>query len=327
MYTFEEIIGYEDIKEHIGSSIKMKKLSHAYIIDGAKGSGKKLIANTLAKTLQCVEQQTSPCNKCKSCITFDTSNHPDVIYIKSNKKSIGVDVIREQIQDTIHTKPYLYDHKIYIIDEADTLTEQAQNALLKTIEEPPAYAMIILLSCNLNRFLPTVLSRCIVLSLRPLKDQFIKDYLIKNLEVPDYQADVYTAFSYGTIGLAKKLASSNEFMEMREDVLDILYNGKNLNKVEIMELYKRLEKYKDQIDNILNLMYVWFRDILFMSQFGDNEYIMNKDKKYLLEQESKRLLPNKITKNLQTIHDTKQKLKRNANFQLTMEMLLLNICK
>lgn len=117
------------------------------------------------------------------CLQTGTSgNHPDLIYVTHEKPaSIGVDDIREQINDTIQVRPYSSYYKIYIVDEAEKMTVQAQNALLKTIEEPPAYAVILLLTTNQDAFLPTILSRCVQLKLKPLKDSVVKEYLIQSL--------------------------------------------------------------------------------------------------------------------------------------------------
>lgn len=326
MFTFEEIIGYEGIKEHIQHSLQLGRLSHAYIIDGPEGSGKKLIAGTMAKTLQCEAGGQTPCNTCISCMTFDSENHPDVIYVKpTKKKSIGIEDIRKQIGETIDLKPYKYEYKIYIIDQADILTEQAQNALLKTIEEPPEYAMIILLSKNINAFLPTILSRCVVLTLRPLQKELIRKFLIAEEGIPDYQADVYTSFANGTIGMAKQLAGSEAFVEMRNEILGLLQGLRGYNRIETMENYKTLEKYKDKIQQVLHLMYIWYRDLMVVKEDLDESYVMNKDHLSKLESESGYLSLKKITDNLEAIEKTKQSLRRNANFQLVMEMMLLKL--
>lgn len=326
MFTFEEIIGYEGVKEHIKHSLKLGRLSHAYILDGPMGSGKKLVAGTMAKTLQCEEGGETPCNTCISCMTFDSENHPDVIYVKpTKKKSIGIEDIRKQIGETIDLKPYKYDYKIYIIDQADILTEQAQNALLKTIEEPPEYVIVLMLSKNINAFLPTILSRCVVLTLRPLQKELIRSYLIKEEGIPDYQADMYTAFANGTIGMGKKLAKSEEFVEMRNKTLGLLHGLRGYNRVETMESYKELDAYKDKIDQVLNLMYIWYRDLLMVKENLEEKHIMNRDHMVKLESESSYISLKKIIDNLDVIEKTRRSLKRNTNFQLAMEMMLLKL--
>ena len=152
MYSFEEIVGHKEIIEGLQQGIKSKKVSHSYIFDGIEGIGKKTLAYAYAKTLQCLKEGISPCNECISCRSFDSGNHPDVFFIKSEKKNLGVDEIREGILKEMEIKPYKYKYKIFIVENADNMTVQAQNALLKTIEEPPAYGIIILFLPIMNNF-------------------------------------------------------------------------------------------------------------------------------------------------------------------------------
>ena len=180
MADFKDITGHEQIVKSLKESIKNNMVSHAYIFCGLKGSGKKLVADAFAKVLNCRNMQNEEgCGKCHSCIQFESRNNPDVFYVKATKtKSISVDDIREQVIEKVKTKPYSYNYKIFIIDKADTLTVQAQNALLKTLEEPPKYVVIMLLSQSMESFLPTVLSRCVVMKLRPISAHKIKEYMI-----------------------------------------------------------------------------------------------------------------------------------------------------
>lgn len=136
--------------------------------------------------------------------------------------SIGVDDVRIQINDTVSIRPYSSPYKIYLVDEAEKMTVQAQNALLKTIEEPPAYAVLVLITTNPEVFLPTILSRCIQLKLRPLKDSVVSDYLTEKMGVSDGQADIYAAFARGNLGKAIHLASSEEFALLYREVLTLL---------------------------------------------------------------------------------------------------------
>ena len=183
MSSFSDIYGYETIKEHMQSAIRLGKVSHAYIINGGLGAGKKMLAGIFAKTLQCenMEESVNPCNKCHSCIQSDTGNQPDIIWVKHEKPaSIGVDDVREQIIADMQIKPYSSRYKIYIIDEAEKLTVAAQNALLKTIEEPPSYGIVIFLTTNADIFLQTILSRCVMLDLKPIKNSIVEEYIRNN---------------------------------------------------------------------------------------------------------------------------------------------------
>ena len=200
MLGFNDILGHEQIKEHFRNAAQTGKVSHAYILSGEAGMGRKSLANAFALSLLCEKGMEEPCMQCHACKQVLSGNHPDLIYVTHEKPaSIGVDDIREQINDTIQVRPYSSYYKIYIMDEAEKMTVQAQNALLKTIEEPPAYAVILLLTTNQDAFLPTILSRCVQLKLKPLKDSVVKEYLIQSLGENESEADIYAAFARGNL--------------------------------------------------------------------------------------------------------------------------------
>ena len=145
MAGFADVLGHEQTIAHMKKAIELGKVSHAYIINGEKGSGKKLLAGIFAQTLQCQEKGTEPCMHCQSCLQAQSMNQPDIIRVTHEKpNTISVEDIRGQLNGDIQIKPYSSPYKIYIVDEAEKLSPQAQNALLKTIEEPPAYAVILL---------------------------------------------------------------------------------------------------------------------------------------------------------------------------------------
>ena len=175
MGSFKDVVGHKDIINYIRNAVQEDKVSHAYILNGERGSGKKMLAALFATTLQCEKGEPDPCNVCHSCIQAESGNHPDIIRVQHEKpNTISVEDIRTQVNNDILIKPYQGPYKIYIISEADLMTPQAQNALLKTIEEPPEYAVIFLLTENAEALLPTITSRCVMLKLRNIRDALIK---------------------------------------------------------------------------------------------------------------------------------------------------------
>ena len=221
---FKKIVGHKEIIDYIQTAVKEDKVSHAYILNGERGSGKKLLANLFAITLQCQNKEgLEPCYECQSCRQIMSNNNPDVIRVTHEKpNTISVDDIREQINADIQIKPYSDPYKIYIVPNADLMTVQAQNALLKTIEEPPAYAVIFLLTENAETLLPTIRSRCVMLKLRNIKDKLVKKYLMEQLEIPDYQANICASFAQGNMGRAIMLSSSEHFNEIKEETVQLL---------------------------------------------------------------------------------------------------------
>lgn len=174
---FEKILGNEHIKEQLKKSIKNNQVSHSYLFIGIDGIGKKLLATEFAKAMQCLNKDKY-CNNCKSCIEFDSNNNPDFLYIEPDGNSIKIEQIRD-MQKRIQEKPIISEKKVYIIDNADKMTVEAQNSLLKTLEEPPEYATIILIGSNENAFLTTIKSRCMILHFNPIEDEKMLPYLQK----------------------------------------------------------------------------------------------------------------------------------------------------
>ena len=219
MSGFKDVVGHRNIIKYIESAVSADAVSHAYILNGERGSGKKMLANLFAMSLQCQNREANgdACGKCQSCRQAVNGNQPDIIRVTHEKpNTISVDDIREQVNNDIVIKPYSSRYKIYIIPEADLMSVQAQNALLKTIEEPPEYAVIMLLTENADTLLPTIRSRCVMMKLRNIKDQLVKKYLMEQMEIPDYKADVCVAFAQGNVGKAIMLATSEYLMRSRK---------------------------------------------------------------------------------------------------------------
>ena len=326
MLELKEILGHGPIKEHFFNAVITGNISHAYILSGEAGMGKKSLANAFALALLCEKGQADPCRQCHACKQVMSGNHPDLIFVNHEKpNSIGVDDIREQINDTIMVRPYSSAHKIYIVDEAEKMTVQAQNALLKTIEEPPAYAVILLLTTNAEAFLPTILSRCVQLKLKPLKDGEVKDYLVSRMSVEMSQAEIYTAFARGNLGKAIHLADSEDFRHLYGELLDLL---KNLKKSDISELLERIRKMKEDkldIHQCLDFMQMWYRDVLMYKTTKDINLLIFKDEFSTVNAMSTVSGYEGLERILTAIDKARIRLDANVNMELVMELLLLTM--
>ncbi|GAB5616335.1 DNA polymerase III subunit delta' C-terminal domain-containing protein [Faecalimonas canis] len=326
MKGFKDVIGHNDIIQYIQNAVSQDKVSHAYILNGERGSGKKMLADLFAMTLQCEEHTPNPCGECHSCKQAKSGNHPDIIHVKHEKpNTISVDDIRTQVNNDIVIKPYSSSYKIYIIPEADLLSVQAQNALLKTIEEPPAYAVIFLLTENAESLLPTIMSRCVMLKLRNIKTTLIKKYLMEQMQIPDYQADICAAFAQGNMGRAIMLASSEHFNEIKEEALQLL---RHINEMEISEIViaiKKIGTYKLSVNDYLDIIMIWYRDVLIYKATKDVNGIVFADQlKYIKDRANKSSYEG-IEIILDSLEKAKARLKANVNFDLVMELLLLTI--
>lgn len=327
MYEFSKILGNENIIKNLKNAIKNNTVSHSYIFDGAEKTGKETIAKTFAKLLQCEEngEKKEPCGRCSSCLSFDNGNNPDVIYIKGDKKKLGIEEIREKVIKNTETKPFKHKYKIFIIKNAHTMTIQAQNAILKTIEEPPKFAIFLLLSNNYSLFLPTILSRCILFKIKPLKPNLIEKYLNEtNEEIDKINIPIYVAYSEGSIGKAMKMATSKEFLELRNNIINEI---KELDEKDLISMYKTIEKienYKEDIQTVLDIFLLTYRDCIIYNQTKSLKNIIQKDIEFTIKNISKMSIKNLIGK-IDAILKAKLYLKQNANFNMTMECLLLKL--
>lgn len=324
MNKFAEIYGHDRIKEHLQRAIELGKVSHAYIFNGSLGAGKKEIALLFSKTLQCEQGKMEPCNACHSCIQADSANQPDIIWVHHEKPgSIGVDDIRDQVIGDMQIKPYSSKYKIYIIDEAEKLTVQAQNALLKTIEEPPAYGIVILLTTNADIFLQTILSRCVRLDFKPVSDELVRKYLKDHYEVTDYEVRFAIAFAQGNIGRAVTIVTSREFAQLKEEVMHVIRYAKEMTVSEIMAEVKNIANYKLTIDDYLDLMAMWYRDVLVFKSTNDANSVIFKDDLPMMKNQSAEFSYEGLEDILNSIDKVKVRLKANVNFDLVIELLIM----
>ena len=275
---FETILGNEKNKQILQKSIQNNTISHSYMFVGIQGIGKKIIAKEFAKNILCL----------------NTDNNPDFSIIGPDGNSIKIEQIRE-LQKKIQEKPIISNNKVYIIDDADMMTQEAQNCLLKTLEEPPEYATIILIGSNENLFLPTIKSRCMILHFEPISNENIKKYLQTALAISNIDDEMLDIFQ-GSIGKAIELK------DKREEYEKIIAFVENLDKKDIIDLYKLAEpiyKSKEEIFEILDYI-----NILLLKKARQN---------YL------------YTDCIQIVEDTKKRLKQNGNYDMCIDNLVFNL--
>ena len=315
-----------DLKGHLQNALSTGKISHAYIINGEKSSGKEFIAKVFAMALQCEEGSMEPCQECRSCKQALSGNHPDIIRVVHEKpNSVSVDDIRTQVNNDVAVKPYSSPYKVYIISEAEKMTVQAQNAILKTLEEPPAYAVILLLTDNVNSLLPTILSRCVVLNMKPVPDALVKEYLCSQLQVPDYKAEVCAAFARGNVGKAKMLATSEDFENIKAEALALLKYIQEMDLNEIVAAVKKITEYKLEIQDYLDICAIWYRDALLFKATRDMNHLIFREEIQALRRTAQRSSYEGIENIIKALDTAKRRLDANVNFELVMELLMLTI--
>lgn len=290
---FDKIIGNDKIKEMLYKSVKDKKTSHSYLFVGIEGIGKKEIAKEFAKMLLCISDNKY-CNTCKSCIEFDSNNNPDFLYIEPEGNSVKIEQIR-YIQRKIQEKPIISNKKVYIINDADKMTIEAQNCLLKTLEEPPEYSTIILIGSNENMFLSTIKSRCMIIHFSKIEDEKIRKYLEEKYELKDISTNMLEIFQ-GSIGKAILLKDKKEQYEKIELIIKSI-SQKSI--IDILNMSEILYKSKEEIFDILEYINV----ILIKLSKIDYEYI----------------------KCINSVEETKTRLKQNANYDMSIDNMLFNM--
>ena len=324
--NFKNIVGHEDIIRHFKSSIETGNISHAYIINGEVDSGKKMLARAFARTLQCEEGATEPCGKCQSCIQALNLNHPDIITVTHEKPDVlSVNEIRQQLVDSIDIKPYKGKYKIYIVPDAQLMNEQAQNALLKTIEEPPEYGIIILLTSNIDKLLPTVCSRCMILNTKPIRERAMLEYLVKELGLTEERAYFCLDFAQGNLGKAIKLAQNEEYSAIVDSVVSVLKKIHELDVDDLTTAVSHIQKFKLSIDDYMDLMMMWYRDVLMLKVTGNIDKLLFKQEYSTMRVQAGLMSFQDIEDKIDAITRAKERLAVHANFDVTMELLLLTL--
>lgn len=326
MFSFSEIVGHEQIKEHMQAAIRDKKPFHAYLFQGEEGVGKEALARTFAAGLQCQsESADKPCKECVSCRQMESGNQPDVIWVTREKASLGVDEIREQLCNTMDIKPFSSPYKIYLVPEAEKMTEAAQNALLKTIEEPPEYGIVILMTSNISALLPTIQSRCLTMEFRPLSTAVVESFVKEHCQVPDYQARASAAFAQGNLGKAMRYAKSEDFIERKDHIISLLRHVEQMDLSEMLAVIKDLGTRKDEVRDYIDLMVLWYRDVLLFKATKDINQLLFQDEASYISREASYRSYEKIEEILQAFEKAKVRLRANVNFDITMELMLLTL--
>ncbi len=339
--SFAEILGQEDAKNLLRNAVKTGNHSHAYIFSGEKGSGKMMLAEAFATMLQCDSPtEEDACGECHSCKQSLNRNNPDIIYVKreDGKSNISVDVVREKIVNDVDIKPYQANkYKIYIVDEAEKMNPQAQNAILKTIEEPPEYAIIILLTTNHNAFLQTILSRCVLVQMKTVASESIKSILQNKYETVDYQAEMVANFAQGNVGKAIALATDVSFGEVRTKVVSICKRAAKMDEQQIADEVKAIneannsdkkaedtesEKFQGFVEQMLDLITLWFRDVLLYKATLNDDLLLFKEDAFDIHEQAQHCSYSGLNQIIDEITETRARLKANVNFELTIMLLI-----
>ena len=303
----KEFIGYEKIIEGFFRRVDNGTLSHAHLIIGPNGIGKSILARIFALKIL---------NKEKDI------DYVDIVNYRPSKASMGVDEVREIIEE-VSKRPYEGEKKVIIIHEGSKLTIQAQNALLKTIEEPPQGVYIILLAESLETLLETIKSRCQVYKLTPLNNKQIEKYINTLGNYSEEEIKASLAYGEGIPGKAERLLNDDNLSELREIIVKLLKDI-NYAKEDLVLIYEnKLENYKAQQDEVLNLMASFIRDIIVSKEVEDKNKIINIDKYDDIVEIANSLSYKKLNSMLEYIKEGRVNLMNNGSYSLVISVILM----
>ncbi len=316
------IVGQSQLVGRMDRILSGGRIVHAYLFTGPAGSGKKTLSSLFAQALLCEGPGEKPCGVCRTCRQFQAGSHPDVMWIRrqEGRKNILIEQIRD-MQEKMKVKPFQAGNRICFIENAQEMTEQAQNALLKTLEEPPSHSVFFLLADSTFSILPTIRSRCQMVRIGSLPREDVAGILTKRLSLPREKAMTYAALSQGVPGKALSLAEDESFRGNRERLMGGLSMA---GSSRILELYDVFQDHREQVDDLLDILILWFRDLLVYKETGDPDRIINLDQTGLLRKLAPLFTSRDLNDMMEKVEASRKILKSNGNYQLTIENMLLH---
>lgn len=337
--SFKDIIGQEIAVKLLGNSLKHGRVPHAYLFIGPRGVGKNLTAINLAKALNCDGTAEIPCDRCVCCKKIDASIHPDVKYIYPTgpSLSITIDNIRE-LRTQISFKTYEGKKKVYIIAEAENMTIQAANCILKTLEEPPENSVLILTSTDSHLLLQTIVSRCQAVPFNRIELHRIESFLVEHHRVDKSLAHFIANLSQGSLGEALELKDDTQISLVKGKLVDMLSRLKNEDVLTLVGEFNKevfnndngergrdVREYRNKLRMSLDMLTTCFRDIAILKQAGKQVSLINLDIREDIKQLENKFSLSQIERFLNTITDMKMYVRNNVSSQLILERLFLDI--
>jgi DNA polymerase III subunit delta' len=322
--SFKDVIGQEKAIQILRNIINNKRINHAYLFTGKEGVGKKTLAFEFAKALNCQHVEGDSCNNCIVCKKIDHFNHPDVRFVDFEEESnlIKIEQIRE-LQRDISYKPYESQWKIYIIDHAEWMTQEAANSLLKTLEEPPVYSIIILLAEETDKILTTVISRCQKINLGDISREKLKEYLLKNSSERE-RVELISRLANGSMGRAIELLNNNEFLNIRQELFNFLLD---LPSTDTLNIFNNVNKLVDLLNSgfpLFDLLISWYHDIIIYKHRNSDELI-NYDYQQGIKSQFKIYTIEELISIIRLLNNISFYINHNVRKDLALQVMLLKI--
>ena len=295
--NFKNLLGNDKIKQELLDVVRSGNVSHSYMFVGEEGLGKCLFALDFAKLILCMSENKPECNDCESCVKFLSQNHPDFIKVEPDGNSIKIAQMRE-MQENIYQKPIVSSKKVFIINNAEKMTQEAQNSLLKTLEEPPSYIVIILIVSNENLLLNTIKSRCLKLNFQNIGKAEILKYLEANNLKQEF-TDNMVNLCNGSIGKLEEIRQNIALYRNTENIIINILNARYDSVIDVIKDSELLYKSKEKITNMLEYM-----EVIAYTYIQKNI---------------------SYTEVINIIENTRNKLYTNCNYDMCIDELLIKI--
>jgi DNA polymerase-3 subunit delta' len=324
--SFATIIGHERPVNILKRALANHRLAHAYLFSGMPGVGKKLTALALAAGVNCRDAGTGgACGACPSCRKAASGGHPDIHLLASGGDEIKIDQIR-QIQADLSLKPFEGSKKTLIVDGAENMNTASANAFLKTLEEPPGDALIILITAQPHGLLPTIRSRCQEIRFLPLSRRALAKALVERRSLSEEDAWFLAALAQGSMGrglemdIEQERAARKEFMELRGRL-------PQMTAGEILAHADAVSKDREQFERLLETGVEWLRDVIVMGETGDETLLVNDPSKDGHRQWAERLPLERLLEEMELLSASRGLLDRRVSGQLVAENLLMKLGK
>ncbi|HLO03743.1 MAG TPA: DNA polymerase III subunit delta' [Symbiobacteriaceae bacterium] len=323
-----EVVGQPLAVRLLQRAVRTGKVAHAYLFAGPSGIGKRTIARLLAQVMLCQDPTPAgaPCGQCGPCrrTTAEPPMHPDLHMVEPDGRFIKTEQMKE-LQSKLWSRPQEGRRAVAIIDGADKLNPEAGNRLLKLLEEPPSYVILILLAENLSGVLPTILSRCQVLNFAPLPLDEMAQPLARLTGKSAAESRLLAALSGGSLGRALQLAQDEAVAARRSETYDLLLKLSELDDLALVSQAEVLEKAKGDLEDWLEIMTVWLRDALLLAQMGAVTLILNADRQTEVAELVRRSGTDQLLRMLTALGDFRAVHRRNVNLRLALDVLLLRL--
>lgn len=325
MLDFQKIPGQNAVKQHLCKAVSSDRVSHAYMLIGEKGLGKGALAEAFAEMLLCERDSLHPCGECHACRQAEAGTHPDLIYIRHEKpNSIGVNEVRRQLSAEAVIRPFSGKKRIFIVPEAEKMTVQAQNAVLKTMEEPPEYVVILLLTQREEALLETIRSRCVKLFLRPVPEEILTEMLLRRGALTK-EAALAVHFARGIPEAAEQMAFSPDFQKQCAEILELLETLPQDGPGAVRAAAGRIRALYPELTDFLEFLRMYYRDVLAIKRGISGQGLIFTGYESRFVRTARDLGLSQAGRLLDEIERTEDRIKGNVNPELALELLLQEI--